>query len=157
VDTICGVGLPELVILALLGFVVIGPERSREVALSAGRFLRKVMTSSWWDDFSSITKSLRDLPNTLVRMAEIEEAQADLQRTMQDIEDLTKTEITLGQGKPSPTRQRDEGITDPWGIRNAAAGTTITPPTAAPDPEPEPVESEEPPETSQEDDEQPAG
>jgi Sec-independent protein translocase protein TatA len=153
VDTICGVGLPELVILALIGFVVIGPERSREVALSAGRLLRKVMTSSWWDDFSSITKSLRDLPNTLVRMAEIEETQADLRRTMQDIEDLTRTDFSLGQTRPTSPHQGEDTITDPWGIRNAAAGTTIIPPSAAPDPEPE---SEEPPEASQEDDEQPA-
>ena len=150
-DTICGIGLPELVILALLGFVVIGPERSREVALSAGRFLRKVMTSSWWNDFSSITRSLRDLPNTLVRMAEIEEAQADLRRTMQDIEDLTKTDFSMSEDKP-PTAQDEDIITDPWGIRDAAAGTTVTPRSTAPDPEPE-----EPPETPQEDDEQPAG
>jgi Sec-independent protein translocase protein TatA len=149
VDTICGVGLPELVILALLGFVVIGPERSREVALSAGRFLRKVMTSSWWKDFSSITRSLRDLPNTLVRMAEIEEAQADLERTMRDIEDLTRTDFSLGKDNP-PAAKGEEPITDPWGIRNAAAGTVVRPSPAAP-------ESEEPPETSQEDDEQPAG
>jgi Sec-independent protein translocase protein TatA len=149
VDTICGVGLPELVILALLGFIVIGPERSREVALNAGRFLRKVMTSSWWADFSSITKSLRDLPNTLVRMAEIEEAQADLERTIREFEDLTKTDFNLSGSKPS-TAQDEDSITDPWGIRNAAAGTTIIPPSAAPD-------SEEPPETSQEGDERPAG
>jgi Sec-independent protein translocase protein TatA len=149
VDTICGIGLPELVVLALLGFVVIGPERSREVALSAGRFLRKVMTSSWWKDFSSITRSLRDLPNTLVRMAEIEEAQADLERTMRDIEDLTRTDFSLSRNKP-PAAKDEEPITDPWGIRNAAAGTVIKPSPAAP-------ESEEPPETSQEDDEQPAG
>jgi Sec-independent protein translocase protein TatA len=150
VDTICGIGLPELVILALLGFIVIGPERSKEVALSAGRFLRKVMTSSWWKDFSSITKSLRDLPNTLVRMAEIEEAQADLQRAMQDIEDLTRTDFSLGRNRPSPPHQNDGIITDPWGIRNAAAGTTITPPSTAPAPE-------EPPEPPQVDDEQSAG
>ena len=150
-DTICGVGLPELVILALLGFVVIGPERSREVALSAGRFLRKVMTSSWWKDFTSITGSLRDLPNTLVRMAEIEEAQADLERTMRDIEDLTRTDFSLSKDKPQPPAARGtEPITDPWGIRNAAAGTVVKPSPAAP-------ESEVPPETSQEDDEQPAG
>jgi sec-independent protein translocase protein TatB len=149
VDTICGVGLPELIILALLGFVVIGPERSREVALNAGRFLRKVMTSPWWKDFSSITKSLRDLPNTLVRMAEIEEAQADLERTMRDIEDLTRTDLSLSKDKP-PAAKGEEPITDPWGIRNAAAGTVIKPSPAAPEPE-------EPPETSQEDDEQPAG
>jgi Sec-independent protein translocase protein TatA len=154
VDTICGVGLPELVILALLGFIVIGPERSREVALSAGRFLRKLMTSSWWNDLTSITQSLRDLPNTLVRMAEIEETQADLQRTMQDIEHLTRTDFSAGRNRPSPPGQEDGIITDPWGIRNAASGTTMPPSSTAPNPEPE---SEEPPESSQADDEQSAG
>jgi Sec-independent protein translocase protein TatA len=157
VDTICGVGLPELVILALLGFIVIGPERSREVALSAGRFLRQVMTSSWWEELLSITKLVRNLPNTLVQMAaEIEETQAELKRTMQDIEDLARTDSSLGRNKPFPPRQGAESITDPWGIRNATAGTTIFPPARVPEPD-----SEEPPETPsetpQEDDEQPAG
>jgi len=118
-DTLCGVGLPELVIVALLGFVVIGPERSRGLALNLGRTMSKVMRSPWFSEFQQITNALRNLPTTLVRMAELEEAQADIQRTISDIERDTKVEIKPGGEK--------QGISDPWGIRNTAAGTTFQP------------------------------
>lgn len=123
-DTLCGVGLPELLILALLGFVVIGPERSQELALKLGRLLSKVMRSPWFKEFQQITDALRNLPTTLVRMAELEEAQADIQRTISDIERDVRVDADAG---PS-----SQAITDPWGIRNAAAGTTLNPAEAEP-------------------------
>ena len=122
-DTLCGVGLPELIIVALLGFVVIGPERSRELALQLGRMMSKVMRSPWFSEFQQITNALRNLPTTLVRMAELEEAQADIQRTISDIERETKIDVNSPDAKP--------GVSDPWGIRNAAAGTTFQPDSTA--------------------------
>lgn len=123
-DTICGLGLPELVILALLGFVVIGPERSHEVALKTGRFLRSVMTSTWWREFNQVAQAIRDMPTTLVRMAEIEETQAELRQAMSDIQDSTQVDFS----QPAESG----AITDPWGIRNAVAGTRVTPRTPPP-------------------------
>jgi Sec-independent protein translocase protein TatA len=135
-DTLCGIGLPEIIIIALVGFVLIGPERSQEVALRAGRFLRTLMRSSWWQDFNQVATAIRDLPNTLVRMAELEEAQADLRRTMTEIED----DITID---PPPNMiGRPDAITDPWGIRNASAQTQFTPRTPPPS---EAAESDSPP------------
>jgi Sec-independent protein translocase protein TatA len=134
VDTLCGIGLPELIILALLGFVVIGPERSQDVALRAGRFLRSIMRSSWWREFNQVADAIRNLPNTLVRMAEIEETQAALRRSMQEIEEEISIEVT-----PTISPRKGPGdsevITDPWGIRNAAAGTRFTPPPASTSPD----------------------
>jgi Sec-independent protein translocase protein TatA len=118
-DTLCGVGLPELIIVALMGFVVIGPDRSRDLALKLGRMLSRVMRSPWFAEFQQITDALRNLPTTLVRMAELEEAQADIQRTISDIEHDTRIDVDLGSDK--------QGISDPWGIRNAAAESTFDP------------------------------
>ncbi len=126
-DTLCGIGLPELIILALLGFVVIGPERSRDVALKAGRLLRQVMTSAWWREASQVATAIRNLPTTLVRMAELEETQAILQRTLHEIEG------DLGQiPQPGTAPESTEISADPWGIRHAAAGTRLTPRTPSP-------------------------
>lgn len=122
-DTLCGIGLPEMIILALLGFVVIGPERSQDLALRTGRFLRTVMRSAWWREFNQMAGALRDLPNTLVRMAELEEAQAELKRSMHEIEQ--EVNIDMGRGSQSGA------VTDPWGIQNATAETRIIKPSAA--------------------------
>lgn len=125
-DTLCGVGLPELIVLALLGFVVIGPERSREVALKLGRFIRSLTTSGWWSDFNQIAAAIRDLPGTLVRMAELEETQAELQRTVSEI-DQASSRIRFGvNGSQTPAAEA-EPTANPWGIERPAADTTPTP------------------------------
>ncbi len=135
-ETICGVGLPELVILLLIGFVVIGPTRSREVALQTGKFIRTVIRSQWWHEFNDITEAIRDLPRTLVRLAEIEEAQSEIRNVIDDIDDVSrdiKRSSRLDR-KPSKTNHsaseteaidKMDSITDPWGIANASAGTVF--------------------------------
>lgn len=112
---ICGLGAPEMIIIALMSYVVLGPERTRSTALDAGRLLRRVMRSVWWRDFSRLARDLRDLPNTLVRLAELEEMQAELQKNVSEIQ----KEVTFDL--PSTG---DAIATDPWGIENAVAETT---------------------------------
>lgn len=92
-DTLCGLGLPEIILILLLSFALIGPERTQEVALNAGRLLRRVVRSDWWREVNEITRAMKDLPTTLVRMAEIEETQKELRETMREINDLTRGEI----------------------------------------------------------------
>lgn len=153
-DTFCGLGLPELVIIALIGFVLIGPERSRELALQLGRMLSRVMKSPWWREFNQVTDSLRNLPTTLVRMAELEEAQAEIQRELRDIEEQTRIEDFEGIGRPKPGQAKSsaEESADPWNIRGggppAASRTTPPQPPEPPGPEEE-AASEEPPATDE--------
>ena len=111
-DTLCGIGLPELFILLLIGFVVLGPERTRELAIAAGRWLGRLLRSPWWGEFNQITDAIRNLPTTLVRMAEIEETQAELRQTMAEI----NREASFVRGAPAtpvPTPRAGQG--DPWG------------------------------------------
>ncbi len=131
-DTLCGIGLPELIILALLGFVVVGPERSQDVALRAGRFLRSAMKSPWWRDFNQVTQSLRDLPTTLVRMAELEEAQAELSKTVREIGTEVSGDISSSTGARNP-----------WGLPNRETSLDKQP--GAESPSAPPADKVEPP------------
>ncbi|MBN1119862.1 MAG: hypothetical protein JXJ17_02190 [Anaerolineae bacterium] len=85
-NTLCGIGIPELVLLVLVIFVVLGPERAQETALELGRLLGKLLRSKWWKEISEITQSLRDLPTTLIKMAELEGMQSELRETLSDIQ-----------------------------------------------------------------------
>jgi Sec-independent protein translocase protein TatA len=136
-DTLCGIGLPELIILALLGFVVIGPERSREVALQLGRWLRTVMQSPWWQEFNQITDSIRNLPTTLVRMAELEETQQELQRAMNDIERDARIDVNRRPAPESGAPATGQPSDDPWGIQTQQSTSPAgsKPPPAPPAPE----------------------
>jgi Sec-independent protein translocase protein TatA len=142
-DTLCGVGLPELVILALLGFVVIGPEHSREVALKLGRFIRKLTTSGSWGEFNQIIAAMRDLPGALVRMAELEETQAELQRTVSEI-DRASSQLRFGTDGPQTPTAEAAPPANPWGIERPATDTA-----PAPAAEEEPQEPLPPPDDNQ--------
>jgi Sec-independent protein translocase protein TatA len=135
---VCGLGGPELVILALLLFVVFGPERTREVALAAGRFLGKLMKSEWWADFTRMVDEIRNLPTTLVRMAELEEAQAELEKTVSEL-----------RGELDSDLEQDVKV-DPWGIENAVAQTTRLD-DQPPPPEPGEADDTEPPDEAGQD------
>lgn len=103
--------------------------------------MRTVVRSQWWTEFNDITQAIRDLPTTLVRLAEIEEAQADLQEVMNDIDDVGKelrresrininmndlmNPKTTSAASGSSPANTSEAITDPWGIANASAGTVF--------------------------------
>ena len=123
-DTLCGIGLPELVIITLFSFVIIGPERSREIGLTVGRWLRRAVKSQWWREFNQMASSIRDLPNTLIRMSELED---DLQRVKRDLNRATKIDPPAGalsDSTSAPPRAPDSNA-DPWGIH---AATPPSPP-----------------------------
>lgn len=105
-ETFCGIGLPEIIILVLVSFVFIGPERSRSLALTLGRWLRRLITSTWWREFNQVANSLRDLPNTLVRMSELEDS---LRQMQTDITQATQIDLNLHMPTVPPT----PGITMP--------------------------------------------
>lgn len=111
-DTLCGLGLPEIMIIILLAFVLIGPERTQGVALSAGKMLRKVVRSDWWKEVNEITRAMKDLPTTLVRMADIEETQQELRETMREINDISRAEV---QGARSDLRKVARDISETAG------------------------------------------
>lgn len=114
---ICGLGGPELIVVALLGYIIFGPERAKDAALNAGRLMRKVTRSPWFADFSRMAKELRDLPNTLIRMAELEDTQAELKRNLEGL----RFDVDLGldaDDEPDIT-------SDPWGIQNAVSRTVL--------------------------------
>jgi Sec-independent protein translocase protein TatA len=136
VDTVCGIGLPELIILALVGFVVIGPDRSRDMALSTGRFLRKVMKSPWWREFNQVTSALRDLPTTLVRMAELEDT---LRSVRTDLDRASHIDFNQTMGTPSVDSSTPvvDPARDPWGIATQPPPAPSTPLTTGEDSNPD--------------------
>jgi len=118
-DTVCGLGLPELIVIALIAFVVVGPQRTRELGLTVGRWLRRVMRSQWWREFNQITAAMRDLPNTLVRMAELED---DIRQVRGDINRATRSPAMESDRQEVDLTANTNPSDDPWGIGSGAPG-----------------------------------
>lgn len=112
-DTICGIGLPELLVLVLISFIAIGPQRSRELAITLGRWLRTVMKSPWWREFNQVAAALRDLPTTLVRMAELED---ELKTVRSELNQASRVEWPGSRGSQRQSQTPFSSPQDPWGV-----------------------------------------
>ena len=75
---IFGIGLLELLLILLISFLVLGPGDMVKTGRTIGRFLRRVVTSVWWNDLRRASRELRQLPYTLMREANLEDAAKDL-------------------------------------------------------------------------------
>ncbi len=70
---ILGVGPLEIVIVFIIGILVLGPEGMIVAGRKLGKFMRSIVTSSWWKSLQSGVDEVQNLPYKLMREAELEE------------------------------------------------------------------------------------
>ena len=89
-----GIGPMELVLILIIALIVLGPNDMVKAGRTIGKFLRGLVMSDTW---RAMTK-LRTLPNQLMREAGVDEAQAQLQKDLQEVKadmEIGKTEIDI--------------------------------------------------------------
>ena len=79
---IFGIGIPELLFLAILALILLGPEEIAANSRKAGAFLRKVFQSPLWKDVQGTSREIRELPTKLMREAGMEELKNDPLRSV---------------------------------------------------------------------------
>lgn len=65
------VGIPELLFLLLLAFVLLGPQKAAKSAAKAGQWLRDLVNSPLWQELLATSEELKDLPKKIMDEAEI--------------------------------------------------------------------------------------
>jgi len=75
-----GIGPLELMFVLVIALIVFGPNDMVKAGKTAGRFLRKIVTSEGWQTFRQTTKEMRTLPNKLIREAGLEEFEQEIKR-----------------------------------------------------------------------------
>lgn len=118
---ILGIGMPELIFIVLIALIVIGPKDMEKTGRAIGRFLNNFVRSDSWQAFRQTSKEVRNLPNRLMREANIE----DLERLTKQPLDLNKTSSA---GKPKIAEEDRYGT---W--NNPGAKPTRSVPTPAED------------------------
>jgi len=123
---IFGVGPLEIIVVIVIGILVLGPEGMVEAGKKLGKFLRSVITSTWWQGVRRSVNEIQHLPQRLMREAELEEL-----KELQDIREITD------QGFPEfPKIGGDQSL------QNSSWTGTETPATK---PDPPPSESDSKP------------
>jgi sec-independent protein translocase protein TatB len=68
-----GVGPLELLILAVIALLVLGPKGMTDLGHKTGRLIRKITRSPLWQDIVSTSRDINDLPGKLMREVDLED------------------------------------------------------------------------------------
>lgn len=104
-----GIGPLELFFILIIALIVLGPKDMAKAGRTIGSTLRKIVTSDTWASIQDTRRSLRYLPNKLMRDAGLEE---DLKKINQEfqIADITRIEPDLSTIKPVGSAQGYQDI-----------------------------------------------
>jgi len=103
-----GIGPLELLLIAVIAVIVLGPKGMVRGAREAGKAIRKIVRSPIWHDIVDTSREIREFPQKLAREAGIEKDLEDLRRSTQG----TLNEINRSnQPNISPVKKLEEGKT----------------------------------------------
>ncbi|MBI9050503.1 MAG: hypothetical protein JEZ00_13865 [Anaerolineaceae bacterium] len=63
----------ELIVVAVIALILLGPEGTMKFMREAGRLIRKVVRSPIWKDIMSTSKEIRSFPEKIVKEVDLEE------------------------------------------------------------------------------------
>lgn len=87
---IFGIGPTELVFIILIALIVLGPKDMQKTGRTIGRWLRNMTTSDGWRAFRDTSREIRNLPNRLMREANIEDLEKDIGQIGKDVSKIGK-------------------------------------------------------------------
>lgn len=70
---ILGIGMPELIFIILIVLIILGPKDMQKAGRTIGAWLNRLVTSEGWRALRATSNELRNLPNRLMREANLEE------------------------------------------------------------------------------------
>lgn len=84
---IFGIGPTELVFVILIALIVLGPKDMQKAGRTIGRWLRDFVTSDGWRAFRDTSREIRNLPNRLMREANMEDLKKDVGKIGKEIKE----------------------------------------------------------------------
>ena len=145
-----GIGPLELIVVAIIALIVVGPERLPELAQSVGKTLRDLramsegLTSEWQQELGTLTDidTGQGLKETLTKP--FEEAQAEIQQVL-DTPLTSPTKATSTKTTPNPPAP-SEPTSSEQPVTSDHEGASSPPALSEPPPElpSEPTSSEQP-------------
>jgi sec-independent protein translocase protein TatB len=122
---IFGIGPTELVFIILIALILLGPKEMEKTGRTIGRFLRDLTRSDSWRAFRDTSRELRNLPNRLMREANIEDLEKDVSKIGKEIEEAadvkgfgtwsnpSSSKPKTPRSKPQPAQASENQIAPP--------------------------------------------
>lgn len=90
---IFNIGFGEVLFILLIALVLLGPQEMTKAARGLGKFLRQLLRSPVWNDVVTTSRQLRDLPNRIIREANLEESLEEVKRAADEVQDEIQGEL----------------------------------------------------------------
>lgn len=87
---ILGVGPLELLILAVIALLLLGPRGMADLGRKTGRLIRRITHSTLWQDIVSTSRDINDLPRKILQ-------DADLENEVREIRESTAPQHPAGE------------------------------------------------------------
>ncbi len=109
---ILGIGPLELLLIAIIMLVVLGPRDLVKTARAAGRFIRTIIRSPLWSTVMNTSREIREIPTRLVRESGLEEDIKTIrqQTNLQEVAGEVMSEMHIGEAEISLTEDPVEHI-----------------------------------------------
>ena len=98
---IFNLGLGEILFIALIAVIVLGPERILASSRSAGRFVRGAVSSPVWRDILATSHELREIPNQLMEESGLRDDLKEIQNGVSDAGAEVASELVNARGELS--------------------------------------------------------
>ena len=79
------IGFGELFFIILIALVILGPKEMTRAARALGLAVRKIVRSPIWSEIVTTSQQIRDLPNKIIREANLEETMEEVQKTVGEL------------------------------------------------------------------------
>ncbi|NPV56549.1 MAG: hypothetical protein HPY76_07760 [Anaerolineae bacterium] len=82
---IFNIGILEILFIAVLALVLLGPDELVNNMRKAGRWAYKFFKSSYWRTFLDVKQEISEMPTKLIREAGLEESLKEANKTVEEI------------------------------------------------------------------------
>ena len=79
-----GIGPLELLLIAVIAVIVLGPKGMVSGAREAGKTIRKIIRSPLWNEIVDTSREIQEFPRKIAREAGIEQDLEDLRKSTQE-------------------------------------------------------------------------
>jgi sec-independent protein translocase protein TatB len=128
---ILGIGPTELVFIILIALILLGPKEMQKTGRTIGRWLRNMTTSEGWRAFRDTSREIRNLPNRLMREANLDDLDKDIGKIGKEIEEAADvkgfgTWSNPAAAKPKPPQSKPVPAEAPKSVDEAPKPTPPT-------------------------------
>jgi Sec-independent protein translocase protein TatA len=96
-----GIGPLELLILAVIALLVLGPKGLTDLGRKTGQLVRKITRSPLWQEIVNTSRDINDLPGKLMRETELDDQIKEI-RDASVLTDQPDRESVKPDQKPAP-------------------------------------------------------